>query len=288
VASEPAATTDRHFQHDTERDCLRAAPELDAALQAARRALAAPPLAFPAPAQLPRLLAAYLLTGFPRDVRAAGGAIAIAGALVLVPAAISFLAVWRAPPLASALAPRALAAVVESLRELGRASPDATLSALATAFYVHHNLSVALLAFVLGIPLGVGSPPLLIQNGVYAGVVAALAVQAGAGAHLCAFVAPHAPWEFLAIFVAAGAGLRLGHALLAPGFRTRAAALRALLPASLRLLAGSALLLAVAGLLEGLVAPAALRPAAKLAVGAASALLLLVWIARAQPPEPAP
>src|SRR5262249_24768305 len=156
-----------------------------------------------------------------------------------------------------------------------RAGSDGAAAALAAAFYVRHNLAVAVLAFALGLPLALGSPALLIGNGVVAGVTAALAVRAGAGARLLAFGAPHAPWELLALFLTAGAGLRVGLALLAPGPRPRLEAALSAAPASLSLLPGAACLFGVAALLEACVSASTLSEAARNAVGAAGVLVVV-------------
>src|SRR5262249_13494697 len=79
----------------------------------------------------------------------------------------------------------------------------------------------------------------------------------GLGPTLADFVLAHSGIELTVVFVAGGAGLRLGHALLAPGFVPRRVALQRAAAESVRLALGCVPLLAVAGLPEGFGPPAA-------------------------------
>ena len=81
-------------------------------------------------------------------------------------------------------------------------------------------------------------------------------------------IAPHGLMELTAIFVAAGAGLKLFWAWVAPGPRTRSRALaeegRSLFAVAL----GLVLVLAVSGLVEGFVTPSVLPTWLKITIGA--------------------
>jgi uncharacterized membrane protein SpoIIM required for sporulation len=203
-------------------------------------------------------------------------ALAIAFLLLVASGLSAFLAARREPELLRALAPRALRDAIESLPA---GTPAPTPATFALGFYVRHNVGVALLAVALGFTFGVGTLALLVQNGAVAGISIAIAVSAGAGRSFAGFVIPHAPWELGAITIAAAAGLHIGWALMAPGLRGRAAALRAAIPHATRLLAGAALLLAIAGVLETTLSPRALPLAVKLGVSGAGALALAAWLA---------
>jgi len=83
--------------------------------------------------------------------------------------------------------------------------------------------------------------------------------------------------ELTAICLAGGAGLWLGSAVLAPGRRTRRAALQARGREALSLLAGVVGLLVIAGVVEGFYSPSSLPASAKFAFGGATAVLLAVY-----------
>ena len=66
-----------------------------------------------------------------------------------------------------------------------------------------------------------------------------------------AWVGPHGALELPAIVFGGAAGLRAGRALIAPGVRSQAAALRAAFPSVWRMMLATALVLVLAGLIEG-------------------------------------
>jgi uncharacterized membrane protein SpoIIM required for sporulation len=98
---------------------------------------------------------------------------------------------------------------------------------------------------------------------------------------LWSFVSPHGSLELPAIFIAGGAGLLLGSAILAPGPLPRRDAIRQRGASAVRLLLGVIPLLIVAGVVEGFVSPVPIDPSAKFVTGASLFALLLVYLLRA-------
>src|SRR4029078_170349 len=92
---------------------------------------------------------------------------------------------------------------------------------------------------------------LLFYNGVTLGAVAAMYALDGVTGFFFAWVGPHGGLEIPAIVFGAAAALVTGRAMLAPGDRTRGAALRESFPDAWRMMAATALILVVAGLVEG-------------------------------------
>lgn len=80
-------------------------------------------------------------------------------------------------------------------------------------------------------------------------------------------ILPHGLMELTAVFVAAGTGLKLFWAWVAPGRRTRLAALREDGLTLVQVALGLVLVLAVSGLVEGFVTPSALPTGVKLLLG---------------------
>jgi uncharacterized membrane protein SpoIIM required for sporulation len=225
----------------------------------------------------PRRLWRFLSAGFPRAFRAAWRYTLAAALLTLVPALLAFVAV-RLDPLNGRviLASRPFVENVERGRSwLEIAEPQRGLMA---SFIMVNNIQVSFLAFAGGVLFGLGSVFVLVWNGLSLGAVVALATLNGLGGTLGDFVAAHGGVELSVIFVAGGCGLRLGHALLAPGFLPRRLALAQTARESVRLVVGCVPLLVVAGLLEGFVSPSALPTAAKLAIGVAATALLYAYV----------
>jgi uncharacterized membrane protein SpoIIM required for sporulation len=93
-------------------------------------------------------------------------------------------------------------------------------------FYILNNISIAFQCFATGIFACVVSAYFLAFNGVYSGAVGGYLAQEGLGTNFFSFVVTHSAFELTAICIAGAAGLRIGHALVVPGRRTRLESLR--------------------------------------------------------------
>jgi uncharacterized membrane protein SpoIIM required for sporulation len=144
-------------------------------------------------------------------------------------------------------------------------------------FYVRNNISVAFQCFATGLLATVGTLFFTVYNGLLIGTVAGFLDARGLGHNFWPFVATHSAFELTAIVIAAGAGLQLGHALLAPGRATRGAALRAAGRDGALLIAGAAVMLVVAAFVEAFWSSAVWVPAAS-KFGAAAACWLAVGL----------
>ena len=114
-----------------------------------------------------------------------------------------------------------------------------------------HNIKVTFLAFSLGaltILLGV---VILFYNGVILGAVGTMYALDNVSVFFFAWVGPHGALELPAIIFGGAAGLVVGRALLMPGDLSRGASLRRVLPSVWRMIIGAALVLVLAGLIEG-------------------------------------
>ena len=117
------------------------------------------------------------------------------------------------------------------------------------------------------------------MNGVSLGGVFGLYASKGILPLLVAFVAPHGVLELSAICIGAGGGLLVAAAMLVPGDRTRRRALAENGARAMRLLAGAALFLLVAGSLEGMVSPIPYWPLSlKLIVSATTLVLMIAFL----------
>src|ERR1043166_4328770 len=126
-----------------------------------------------------------------------------------------------------------------------------------------NNIKVTFYAFALGAMFGLGTLYVLAYNGASFGAIMALTYRAGFGNDLLTFVVGHGVIELSCIFIAGGAGLLIGTALLMPGDMTRGDALKARGMEAVRLIVGCIPLLVVAGIIEGFISPPPINPLLK-------------------------
>jgi uncharacterized membrane protein SpoIIM required for sporulation len=142
-----------------------------------------------------------------------------------------------------------------------------------------NNIEVAFETLVAGFTLGIVTTYLLAFNGAMLGVVAALMIKAGAWQQFVRLIVPHGLLELSCIAVAGSAGLQIARALIDPGSRSRAAALRTLAPALGDTILGVAACLVVAGMVEGVVTTWDLPLAAALTIGVGLGLAFWTLVA---------
>jgi uncharacterized membrane protein SpoIIM required for sporulation len=141
-----------------------------------------------------------------------------------------------------------------------------------------NNIRVTFYAFALGAMFGLGTLYVLAFNGAMFGAVLALTYRAGFGNDLLAFVVGHGVIELSCIFIAGGAGLLIGTALLMPGNLSRADALKSRGLEAVRLIVGCVPLLVIAGIIEGFISPAPISPIIKYTVAVVTGLALYSYL----------
>ena len=141
-----------------------------------------------------------------------------------------------------------------------------------------NNVQVTIYTFALGALFGIGTLFSLAFNGAVNAAVLALTYRAGYGNELLTFMVGHGVIELSCIFIAGGAGLLIGSALLVPGDLSRADALKSRGKDAIRLMMGVAVLLVIAGMIEGFISPAPIRPAIKFSIAAITGLALYSYL----------
>ncbi|HYO64346.1 MAG TPA: stage II sporulation protein M [Pyrinomonadaceae bacterium] len=141
-----------------------------------------------------------------------------------------------------------------------------------------NNIMVTFYAFAYGALLGLGTLYVMVTNGASIGAVLALTYRAGFGNELLTFMSGHGVLELSAIFIAGGAGMLFGTAVLFPGDLSRLDALRLRGAEAIRLLVGCIPLLVVAGVIEGFISPAPISPLVKYGVAAATFVALYTYL----------
>jgi uncharacterized membrane protein SpoIIM required for sporulation len=141
-----------------------------------------------------------------------------------------------------------------------------------------HNIQVTIYTFAFGALFGVGTLFYLAYNGATIAAVLALTYRAGFGNDLLTFMVGHGVIELTCIFIAGGAGLLIGSALLVPGDLSRADALKSRGKEAGRLMMGVAVLLVVAGIIEGFISPAPIPAAIKFTVATVTGIALYSYL----------
>jgi uncharacterized membrane protein SpoIIM required for sporulation len=166
-----------------------------------------------------------LTTEFPRAVRRHRGYVAVATATFLLPTlVIGVLVYWRPELILSIVSSETAAQFEEmyspSADSIGR-TRNASTDWMMFGFYIRNNIGVAFQCFAGGLFAGLGTLFFLFYNGAFSGALAGYLTERGLSATFYSFVATHSAFELTAIVLAGAAGLRLGHAVLAPGRSTR-------------------------------------------------------------------
>jgi len=142
-----------------------------------------------------------------------------------------------------------------------------------------NNVQVAFYAFALGILGCVGTAWVLVSNGAQLGLVAGLFAAAGQSPKFWGLVLPHGLLELTSVFVAGGAGLRLGWTLIDPGDRSRATALAEEGRRAVVVVIGLIVAFAAAGSIEGFVTGRPWPTFLRVGIGVVAEAAFLAYVA---------
>jgi uncharacterized membrane protein SpoIIM required for sporulation len=141
-----------------------------------------------------------------------------------------------------------------------------------------HNIQVTIYTFAFGALFGVGTLLYLAFNGANIASVLALTYREGFGNDLVTFMVAHGVIELSCIFMAGGAGLLIGSAMIMPGDLSRGEAIKKNGKEAVRLMMGVATLLIIAGLIEGFISPAPIDPRIKFSIAALTGIGLYSYL----------
>ena len=224
-----------------------------------------------------RRLKQFYRRGLPQLYREVFPFIAIAALLLFVPWIVAGLAIYFNPSAADFILPPYLIAQIKDGTQWWKDLNDA--NGIGASLIMRNNLGVAFMAYAGGMLFGLLTVYVLLMNGITFGAVFGLLHFYNHQLPLYEFVAGHSFLELSEITMAGGCGLMLGYALLRPGLLSRRDALGIAAQKSIRLLLGTAPLLIVAGLIEGLISPSDAIPAfAKLGIGLLTGILLYAYL----------
>ena len=169
---------------------------------------------------------------------------------------------------------RDLMASVKDLKDtLGAGPKDAALSPFAV-FLMTHNTQVSIMAFAVGAIFGIPTLLVLAQNGITMGAMLWLFASKGLGIEFAAWLTIHGTTEMSAIIIAGACGFHIGRRLMFPGDATRKAALSEAGKLTGTAMIGVALMLTVAGCLEGIGRQTILDTLVRIAIGV---VMLTLW-----------
>jgi uncharacterized membrane protein SpoIIM required for sporulation len=141
-----------------------------------------------------------------------------------------------------------------------------------------NNIKVSIKAAAYGVSMGIGTALLLIVNGILIGGLSGMATEYKVDLLFWAVILPHGIIELTAICIAGGAGFKLAGALFAPGDLPRRDALRLAGSEAIQLVVGVALLLVIAGVIEGFITPLPLPPLLKIGFALITGVVLMLYL----------
>jgi len=278
AASDLARAKTRYVSTNSGRELVRSLNDL--VLRAHTQVYSAPP---PQPVNA----LGFLLYGFPIAFRRHWRAIALAAIFMFLPGLLSYLTVVSNPDSATLFVPEGAIKQVQK-----RAAENIVVgwgartefeglvsSPEISSEIMTNNIRVTILAVAFGATAGIGTALVLLGNGLMIGGLAGVATHVEADLLFWAVILPHGVLELTAICIAGGAGLLIGRALWAPGDLPRRDALKIAGSEAVQLLAGVAVLLVIAGLIEGFVTPLPLPPILKLGFALGTGVALILYLA---------
>src|SRR3989454_3920925 len=218
----------------------------------------------------------FYVETLPRTYREAWPYVVAAGAMLFVPAILSFFVVLAHPDAAYGIAPPELIDKVRHHQLWTNIPPEQRVQI--AGLIMTNNIYVSMLAFGFGVAFGLPVIWVMISNGVSLGGLFGLTQAYGVSGGLFDFVIGHGILELSIVITQGAGGLLMGWALLSPGNRKRSEALAIAARRAFTLLLGLAPLLVIAGLIEGNISPSNAPFNVKLTIGLTTGLLFYSYL----------
>jgi uncharacterized membrane protein SpoIIM required for sporulation len=228
-----------------------------------------------------RQIARFFSSGWPDAVRSLWRETLFCVALTFTAALLAYLLIRSDPSWYYSIIPEGLAegrtpsASAEFLRSTLYSKDKDWLGVFAT-FLFTHNSQIAIFAFALGFAFAVPTVLLILYNGLMLGAVFAIFAAKGLAFNLLGWLMIHGTTEIFAICISGAAGIRIGLAIAFPGRASRTDSAVAAGRTAATAMIGTVLMLAVAGLLEGVGRQTINTDATRMLIGTA---VLVGWLA---------
>ena len=175
-----------------------------------------------------------------------------------IPAVISGFLAYHSDEFAKATLGEATMIAFEEMHSSHETQSNEMITS--AGFYVQHNTTLALIAFGMGILGGVGSLFAILTNAIFLGAVLGFLLTTPSAMNIINWIFAHAPFELTGLVLSAGAGLRIGFSMIAPGGRERMRALREEAYNSIPIISAAVLLIVLAAPIEAFLGPVSEPP----------------------------
>lgn len=197
----------------------------------------------------------FYLRDLPQLVRREWQAVLLAGLLFFGSFFTILIAIQIQPDLVYSVIDGSQVAGMEEMYDPARTSRlgrerEADSDIYMFGYYIKNNTGIGFQVFAGGLLYGLGSLFFLFYNGLVIGAVAGHLTQMGYISTFWGFVAGHSAFELTAIVLAGAAGFKLAAALIMPGRKSRALALRDNAQEAIGIVYGSATLFVMAAFVE--------------------------------------
>ena len=229
-----------------------------------------------------KMPAAFILRTFPQKVRSQWRGIGAAFLLFYGIAFFFALLCVRFPPLTKELIAESQLDAIDEMYDPKSGHflvpRDIAGSADMFGYYIYNNISIAFRTFAGGIFAGMGSLLLLCINAAYLGIASGHIINAGFEKTFFPFIIAHSAFELTAIIFSAYAGLLLGYRFFVTRGLSRGASVKKAGEDALPIIAGSALMLTAAAVIESFWSSRHQLPLRlRIGVGAGLWVLLLLY-----------
>ena len=219
----------------------------------------------------------FFTHGFPSEIRRSRWYILACAALFVSSAALAYWLVIVKPVNAYALLPAELIRPLHASLHDTNFKFDRDLAPVMSSAIMTNNIRIAIYTFAGGALLALPTVYELIFNGLMVGGLGAMYTNAGFGYDFWATIAPHGCIELTAIVISSAAGVMLAAPVFNPGRLRRIDALKRNARRAGVLILGVCCMLVVAGSIEGFFSPLRFPPETRLAVGAFTIVLMVIY-----------
>ena len=228
----------------------------------------------------------FVLYGFPATFRRHWRAILLAAVFMFGPALIAYATVVFDSQYTTLFVPEHVVKEVQERAKKklvtgwgGNTNFEGVVKSPEISSYIMvNNIKVTLNSVVLGLTAGIGTFIVLVYNGMLIGALAGVATNENVDLLFWAVILPHGILELTAICIAGGAGLLLARAIYAPGDLPRRDALKIVGGEAARLMMGVAMMLVIAGLIEGFITPQPISPLLKITFALMTGIAMILYL----------